>query len=204
MDFVRRGGYFELFYWTHLLYIVFYVLLIIHAANFWYWFVGPAAIFAIEKAYNLCKQYTSSKGQTYLRSATIEEANVIKLTICRPSQFNFQPGDYVFLNIPKIARYEWHPFTLSSAPEDKQVLTVHIQSSGNWTGKVVKRYKELDAGATPTASDIDLEGKKERIRIDGPFASCARHIFNTNHAILIGAGIGEFTLLLVSTTKRTY
>jgi NADPH oxidase 5 len=30
----------------------------------------------------------------------------------------FRPGDYVFVNIPTIAKYEWHPFTLSSAPEE--------------------------------------------------------------------------------------
>ena len=40
-----------------------------------------------------------------------------ELTICRPAGFRFKPGDYIFLNIPAIARYEWHPFTISSAPE---------------------------------------------------------------------------------------
>lgn len=37
--------------------------------------------------------------------------------IKKPPFFHYKPGDYVYLNIPVIARYEWHPFTISSAPE---------------------------------------------------------------------------------------
>jgi uncharacterized membrane protein len=33
MRFVRRGSHFQVFYWTHLLYILFYILLILHAQN---------------------------------------------------------------------------------------------------------------------------------------------------------------------------
>lgn len=39
------------------------------------------------------------------------------LVIKRPQFFHFKPGDYVYINVPEIAKYEWHPFTISSAPE---------------------------------------------------------------------------------------
>lgn len=42
---------------------------------------------------------------------------VTHLVIKRPQFFHFKPGDYVYINIPVIAKYEWHPFTISSAPE---------------------------------------------------------------------------------------
>ena len=42
---------------------------------------------------------------------------VVCLVIKRPPNFSFKPGDYVYLNIPSIAQFEWHPFTISSAPE---------------------------------------------------------------------------------------
>lgn len=42
---------------------------------------------------------------------------VTHLVIKRPQFFHFKPGDYVYINIPDIAKYEWHPFTISSAPE---------------------------------------------------------------------------------------
>lgn len=44
-------------------------------------------------------------------------AQVTHLVIKRPQFFHFKPGDYVYINIPEIAKYEWHPFTISSAPE---------------------------------------------------------------------------------------
>lgn len=48
--FVRRGGSFEIFYWTHLLYVPFWVLLIFHAPHFWMWFIGPLLIYLVERA----------------------------------------------------------------------------------------------------------------------------------------------------------
>ena len=51
------------------------------------------------------------------RNIVILPSKVIHLVIQKPGHFNFHPGDYVFINIPTIAKYEWHPFTVSSAPE---------------------------------------------------------------------------------------
>jgi hypothetical protein len=44
-------------------------------------------------------------------------SKVVSLVIRRPPHFAFKPGDYIFVNIPAIATFEWHPFTISSAPE---------------------------------------------------------------------------------------
>lgn len=48
--FVRRGGSFEIFYWTHLLYVPFWVLLVFHGPNFWKWFIIPLFIYMVERA----------------------------------------------------------------------------------------------------------------------------------------------------------
>lgn len=48
--FVRRGGSFEIFYWTHLLYVPFWILLIFHGPSFWMWFIGPLLIYLVERA----------------------------------------------------------------------------------------------------------------------------------------------------------
>ena len=42
---------------------------------------------------------------------------VTNIVMTRPKYFDFQSGDYLFINIPEIAKYEWHPFTISSAPD---------------------------------------------------------------------------------------
>lgn len=48
-------------------------------------------------------------------------AQVTHLVIKRPQFFHFKPGDYIYINIPEIAKYEWHPFTISSAPEQSGI-----------------------------------------------------------------------------------
>ncbi len=41
---------------------------------------------------------------------------------------NFEiAGDYVFINIPAIAKFEWHPFTISSAPELKGFVSTYLK-----------------------------------------------------------------------------
>ena len=42
-----------------------------------------------------------------------------------------------------MALYEFHPFTLSSAPENAKYLTIHIQAVGNWTKRVFQRFKDM-------------------------------------------------------------
>jgi NAD(P)H-flavin reductase len=153
--------------------------------------IGPGIIFLLEKIYYLYKRHSTNKGQTLLHSVTIEQANVVKLSIQRPPGFHFLPDDYVLINIPQVARYEWHPFTLSSAPEDLRLLTVHLQSAGNWTNKVFDRYKYMVADGPRVFGGDDVEAPTERIWVDGPYASSARHVFNCAHVVLIGAGIGK-------------
>ena len=66
---------------------------------------------------------------------------VTNLMLTRPKRFNYQPGDYIFLKIPAIAKYEWHPFTISSSPE-QDFLGLHIRSVGTWTNKLYDFVKD--------------------------------------------------------------
>lgn len=150
--FVRRGGSFEIFYWTHLLYIPFWILLIFHGPNFWKWFIGPGLIFVIERLMRFAWM-RSGRGKTYISSGLLLPSKVTHLVIKRPIHFYFRPGDYVFVNIPSIAKYEWHPFTLSSAPEQEDYMWLHIRGVGEWTNRLYsyfeKEQERLHNGEVP-------------------------------------------------------
>ncbi|XP_068225532.1 NADPH oxidase 5-like [Palaemon carinicauda] len=137
---VRKSGYFEIFYWTHLLSLPFWVLLVLHGPNCWKWLLFPGCAFLFETAVRIA-QVCSARGQTQVIRGSIMPSQVVKLLIRRPMDFDFKPGEYVYLNIPSIARYEWHPFTISSAPEREDVFTVHIRSVGEWTRRVYEMYQ---------------------------------------------------------------
>lgn len=106
LPFVRRGGSFEVFYWTHLMYIPFWFLVIIHGPNFWKWFIIPGFIFIIERVLRFIWM-RSNRGKSYVSSGILMPSKVVNLVIKRPFHFTFRPGDYVFINIPAIAQYEW-------------------------------------------------------------------------------------------------
>ena len=68
MDFVRRSGKFQVFYFTHLLYYCYIVLLILHAPQFWKWCIVFVFIFLLEKLYRQLKT-TMGVGHSYISDA---------------------------------------------------------------------------------------------------------------------------------------
>lgn len=156
LPFVRRSGMFEVFWTSHLLYIPYFVILLMHSDKFYMFFALPACIFCVEK---LCT--SKLVGKVRFGDIAVKEVylwpNVTQLVISRPANFTFRTGDYIFLNIPAIAKFEWHPFTISSAPENTEYLTVHIRVQGQWTKQVQKYFKTADihSGAVP-ASRLSL------------------------------------------------
>lgn len=138
--FVRRGGSFEIFYWTHLLYVPFWLLVILHGPNYWKWFIGPFLVNMVERSLKFVWM-RSGGGRTYISSGLLLPSKVTHLVIKRPLHFYFRPGDYVFVNIPAIAKYEWHPFTLSSAPEQEDYMWLHIRGVGEWTNRLYAYFE---------------------------------------------------------------
>ncbi|XP_013878453.1 NADPH oxidase 5 isoform X2 [Austrofundulus limnaeus] len=140
--FVRRSGHFEVFYWTHLSYIWVWIILIIHCANFWKWFVVPGLVFLLEKIVGIA---VSRMGGLYIVEVNLLPSKVTHLVIRRPQFFHFKPGDYIYINIPKIAKYEWHPFTISSAPEQSDTMWLHVRSMGQWTNRLYEYFKQPES-----------------------------------------------------------
>ncbi|XP_045762856.1 NADPH oxidase 5 isoform X1 [Maniola jurtina] len=138
---LRKGGCFEVFYFVHLLYIPFWILLILHAPNFWKWFIVPGTVYIIERILRLAWMRSES-GKTYIASGILLPSRVTHLVIRRPPLFEFHAGDYVFVNIPAIAIYEWHPFTISSAPDQEDYIWLHIRGVGEWTNRLYAYFEE--------------------------------------------------------------
>ncbi|TRY70845.1 hypothetical protein TCAL_01216 [Tigriopus californicus] len=127
--YVRRGGYFNLFYFCHWLYVPFAVLLVLHAPNFSYFF--PLAGFFL--AEGIIQKMMYGHMTTEVESAFLLDPKCICLVIGKPENLAFRTGDWISVNIPSIAQYEWHAFTISSSPELPNILTLHIKVVGPWT-----------------------------------------------------------------------
>lgn len=188
LAFIRRTKRFELFYFTHLLYVAWFATAIVHSARFGIIAGAVVVGFGVEQALRLRRRARA----TSVVSAWPLRSGVTRLEVARPPGFTFGAGDYVFLRIPSIARHEWHPFTISSAPEQPN-LTFHVRSLGNWTSALRRRVEERR----------DTEGLVAFV--DGPYGSPSADIFASRVAVLIGAGIGvtPFASVLESIVLRS-
>ena len=94
-----------MFYCTHLLYWAFWGLMIIHAPSFYKVFIGVLVIWTIEFIYRVLNAFMG-RGKTLVSAGVILPSRVTNLIIKRPAGFNFSPGDWVFIKIPEVARFE--------------------------------------------------------------------------------------------------
>jgi hypothetical protein len=143
MPFIRRKGYFQAFYLTHFLYYAYFIVFFFHAPEFWKWFLPIFVLMIIEKLINWYRVRTNAYGDSFIKDVNLLSSNVTHLVITRPKGFKFQSGDYMFVKIPKLAKHEWHPFTISSATELKDELWLHVRSLGNWTGRLNSYFTEM-------------------------------------------------------------
>lgn len=109
---IRQRGHFEVFYWTHVSYLVFFVVMILHCDMTIYWVSLPLFIFLFGKAL-MIKRWLDGRGKTYAVCGRLLPSKVTELTIRKTDDFDFQCGDWLFINIPTISTFEWHPFTIS-------------------------------------------------------------------------------------------
>ena len=137
----------------------------------WIWILVPLVIYVIERITRFVRGLRAHKILKFF----IHPSNVLELQI--EKNIKYSAGQYIYLNYPEISKLEWHPFTITSAPDDPY-LSVHIRSAGDWTSELIKKMKASN------------NSSKLTIHIDGPYGSCAEDIFSYNKVILIGAGIG--------------
>lgn len=71
------------------------------------------------------------------------EGNLIELILSSNHKRFSQwlPGQFIYLNCPQIATYEWHPFTISSMDNEGRRFTLHIKTSGDWTRKLRETFE---------------------------------------------------------------
>lgn len=92
-------------------------------------------------------------------------ADVVRLSF-KKKDFAYMSGQYVFICIPKVSYFEWHPFSLSSSPHNDEVY-LHVRVLGNWTKQL---YEKADSTETIAYIDgpygqpsVDVDGDKYKI-----------------------------------------
>eukprot|EP00210_Caulerpa_lentillifera_P004672 g4457.t1 len=170
---------FNNFWYTHHLFIVFYIAMVLHPApalpheryewavsDSWVWILVPVFIYLIER---ITRAVLSQHRDTRVISANILPGKVIEMKIVKPRGLVYTAGQYVFLNCPQLSRFEWHPFTLTSSPGDSY-LSVHIRAAGDWTQALYSTVEEH----CKSGEDLESIGKDSPTSLGGSVFSRRR------------------------------
>jgi len=199
-----KMGQFEIFWYNHHFFITFFGFLLSHGhygyqSNFWRWFLLPGALYLLERILRLYRAYQP----VALLSVTVMKPNVFSLEFAKEGVFKtpYKEGQYLFLQCPPVSQIQWHPFTISSAPEEKGV-TVHIRHYGDqsWTGQVLnyvsklaptlgQTYYTLPGQAGHLGQTHGADGRR-MFCLDGPHSAPTQHVGEYSTVMVIGAGIG--------------
>eukprot|EP00158_Paraphelidium_tribonemae_P006550 Partr_v1_DN27878_c1_g1_i4_m22574 putative NADPH- oxidase len=110
-----------------------------------------------------------------------------------PKQWNFRPGQYLLVNVSSISCLQWHPFTITSAP-DQEYVSLHIHAAGDWTKDVHAVIMNGRHMLLESQKYGNLNFSKYRflpkLNVCGPYMSPADQTFRYSTSVLIGCGVG--------------
>nr|BAM76968.1 dual oxidase [Penaeus japonicus] len=180
---IRRKAY-KFFWAAHQLYILLYVLSLLHglarltgAPRFWIFFVGPGIIYTLDKIISLRTRYM----ELDIIETELLPSDVVKVKFYRPPNFKYLSGQWVRLNCTAFRQSEYHSFTLTSAPHEN-FLSCHIKAQGPWTWKLRKFFDPHNY--------VHDEENPPKVRLDGPFGGGNQDWYKFEVAVMVGGGIG--------------
>lgn len=214
----RRENY-ERFWYTHHLFIIFFLFWSIHGIYcmiqpdiapfcsslgpsaigvFWQFWTYGGFLYLAERI----AREVRGRHSTYISKVIQHPSNVCEIQI-KKEKTKTQAGQYIFLCCPSVSLWQYHPFTLTSAPEE-DYISIHMRCVGDFTKTLAKTLgcdweKKADAskvvgvdgyGSGGDAVDPALRAVLPRVYIDGPFGSASEDVFKYEVSILVGAGIG--------------
>jgi len=170
-----RRKYHELFIATHVLSMsTLFPAVLWHADGAWKFVLGGASLWLMDHVVRFaracmavqCKdaKFMARHGEVLRLAYVVDSGGKIcsHPSSKRPkSALLHGMGQHVYLNVPEISQLEWHPFSISSAAEDR-VTTHHIKSQGpgTFTGRLHDLFRQaIDEGRL----------SKVRVNVDGPY-----------------------------------
>ncbi|KAL3625270.1 hypothetical protein CASFOL_030724 [Castilleja foliolosa] len=194
---------FNAFWYSHHLLTLVYVLLLFHGTflflvhewylkSTWMYISVPLLLYVAERS---LRSRRSEHYAVKILKVSVLPGGVFSLVMAKPNRFKYKSGQYIFLQCPAISSFEWHPFSLTSAPGDNY-LSVHIRTVGDWTEELKRVFTEDNSstsvmgrakfGAIRNVNQTGLP----KLLVDGPYGAPAQDYQNYDVLLLVGLGIG--------------
>ncbi|KAL9243116.1 hypothetical protein vseg_017044 [Gypsophila vaccaria] len=186
LPFVRRKN-FSVFFYVHHLYIVFITFFLFHAGDKHFYMVFPGVfLFGLDKLLRVI----CSRPETRVLSVRIFPSKIVELTFPKDPGLKYTPTSIVFIKIPSISKYDWHPFSITSSSfVDNQTMSVMIKCKGSWTNSLYNMLgRELEShGLTGPLG----------IAVEGPYGPASFDYLRYDSLLLVAGGIGITPMLSI-------
>ncbi|XP_027339718.1 ferric reduction oxidase 7, chloroplastic-like isoform X2 [Abrus precatorius] len=181
-----RTWNFELFFYTHQLYIVFVVFLALHVGDFIFTMAaGGIFLFVLDRFLRFCQ----SRRKVNVISSRCLPCGTVELVLSKPQNLRYNALSFIFLQVRELSWLQWHPFSVSSSPLDgKHHLAVLVKVLGKWTARLRDRITDFDAlrdSSVITAS------------VEGPYGHEVPYHLMYENLILVAGGIGLSPFLAI-------
>lgn len=171
---VRKWSY-EVFQLGHLLMFPIIGFMMAHGTAallqwpmFGYWLAFPTLMVLLERVWRLVLSFRPIDADLELLD---DETVAITAKIPKTRPWDYKAGQYVFVQVPQLSRFQWHPFTVSTCI--KNTMQVHIKADGDWTNQLRDLAKQ--------------QGRQTiKIGLDGPFGAPAQRFYDFEYSMVFG------------------
>ncbi|XP_013604165.1 PREDICTED: probable ferric reduction oxidase 1 isoform X1 [Brassica oleracea var. oleracea] len=171
-----RRRIFEVFYYTHHLYIIFMLFFVFHVGISYSLISLPGFyIFIVDRFLRLIQSHNNVK----LVSARVLPCDTVELTFSKNPMLMYSPTSILFVNIPSISKLQWHPFTITSSSKlEPEKLSVMIKGQGKWSTKLYQMLSSSD--------QID----RLTVSVEGPYGPTSTDFLRHDSLVMVSGGSG--------------
>ncbi|OMO71821.1 Cytochrome b245, heavy chain [Corchorus olitorius] len=158
-----RRKMFELFFYTHHIYLVYILFYVLHVGDAYFCMILPGIfLFLIDRFL----RFLQSRHRARLLSARLLPCGVVELNFSKTPGLYYNPTSILFVNVPRISKLQWHPFTVTSnCNMEPDMLSLVIKSEGSWSHKL---YQEI------SSSTLD----HLQVSTEGPYGPISPHFLS--------------------------
>ncbi|XP_065851365.1 ferric reduction oxidase 7, chloroplastic-like [Euphorbia lathyris] len=185
---VRKWN-FELFFYTHQLYVVFVLFLVFHVGDFIFSIsAGAIFLFMLDRFLRFCQ----SRRTVEVVSAKSFPCGTVELVISKPENLRYNALSFIFLQIRELSWLQWHPFSVSSSPLDgKNHLAILIKVLGKWTDRLRGNIINISEKEATEPEDQHSElHSMITASVEGPYGHEVPYHLMYENLILVAGGIG--------------
>ncbi|KAJ3688500.1 hypothetical protein LUZ61_017664 [Rhynchospora tenuis] len=215
---LRQLTGFNTFWYSHHLFIVVYITFIVHGVclyinrtwykkTTWMYLLVPMTLYICERILRILR---AGYKKVSIQKVVMHRGNVLAIYMTKPHGFKYKSGQYIFVNCAAVSPFEWHPFSITSAPGD-EYLSIHMRCRGDWTLGVRNSFREFCQAPTSGQSGLlranftDGNASPPKLLIDGPYGAAAQDYWKYDVLLLIGLGIGATPLVsIIKDTLNNY